>query len=78
MAPRRSSPREPAGSSPDNEQALAETLVRAASNGDEQRRIGARAYRHSRARCGWSVVAAEVAALYDVAALPRDQKATRA
>jgi glycosyltransferase involved in cell wall biosynthesis len=63
---------------PDNEQALAETLVTAASNGDEQRRIGARAYRHSRARYGWSVVAAEVAALYDVAVLPRDQKAIRA
>ena len=49
---------------PDEEDALADALVTAASDPEERRRRGARAYRHSHIHYGWPLVAARIAALY--------------
>ena len=49
---------------PDDEDALADALVTVAADGDERRRRGACAHRHSHAHYGWPVIAARIAALY--------------
>ena len=49
---------------PDDEGALADALVSAASDAEERRRRGARAYRHSHDHYGWPLIAARIAALY--------------
>lgn len=58
---------------PDDEDALADALVTAASDAEERRRRGARAYRHSHTHYGWPLIAARIAALYAelLAAPPR-------
>jgi glycosyltransferase involved in cell wall biosynthesis len=58
---------------PDDEDALADALVTAASDAEERRRRGARAYRHSHGHYGWPLIAARFAALYPelLAALSR-------
>jgi glycosyltransferase involved in cell wall biosynthesis len=60
---------------PDDEDALADALVTAASDAEERRR-GARAYRHSHTHYRWPVIAARIAALYaELAAPPRAARA---
>src|SRR6266545_4816814 len=61
----------------DDEDALAEALVTAASDAEERRRRGARAYRHSHTHYGWPLIAARIAALYAelLAASPRAARA---
>jgi glycosyltransferase involved in cell wall biosynthesis len=55
----------------DDEQALTQTLVEAASDADERRRRGNRAHAHSRAVYGWPSLAARIASLYsEIAELP--------
>jgi len=62
---------------PDDEDALTDALVTAASDAEERRRRGARAYRHSHTHYGWPVIAARIAALYAelLAAPPRAARA---
>ena len=61
---------------PDDEDALADALVTAASDAEERRRRGARAYRHSHTHYRWPVIAARIAALYaELAAPPRAARA---
>jgi D-inositol-3-phosphate glycosyltransferase len=62
---------------PDDEGALADALVTAASDAEERRRRGARAYRHIHTHYGWPVIAARIAALYAelLAASPRAARA---
>ena len=49
----------------DNQDALAEALLAAASNPDERKRRGNRAHQHSRTSYGWPLIAARVANVYD-------------
>src|SRR6266540_1770240 len=49
----------------DDEDALAETLLAAASDAEERKRRGNRAYQHSRANYGWPLIAARIVDLYD-------------
>jgi glycosyltransferase involved in cell wall biosynthesis len=58
---------------PDDEGALADALVTAASDAEERRRRGTRAYRRSHDHYGWPLIAARIAALYAelLAAPPR-------
>ncbi|MCA1681255.1 MAG: glycosyltransferase, partial [Actinobacteria bacterium] len=49
---------------PDDVGALADALVTAASDAEERRRRGARAYRHSHDHYGWPPIATRIAALY--------------
>ena len=49
----------------DDQQALTETLLRAASDPDERRRRGDDAHRNSRSSYGWPVIGARVADVYD-------------
>jgi glycosyltransferase involved in cell wall biosynthesis len=62
---------------PDDEDALADALVTAASDAAERRRRGARAYRHSHTHYGWPLIAARIGALYAelLAASPRAARA---
>jgi glycosyltransferase involved in cell wall biosynthesis len=62
---------------PDDEGALADALVTAASDAKERRRRGACAYRHSHDHYGWPLIAARIAALYAelLAAPPRAVRA---
>jgi glycosyltransferase involved in cell wall biosynthesis len=62
---------------PDDEDALADALVTAASDAEERRRRGTSAYRHSQTHYGWPLIAARIAALYAelVAASPRAARA---
>jgi hypothetical protein len=55
---------------PDDEDALTDALVTAASDAEERRRRGARAYRHSHTHYGWPVIATRIAALYAELAAP--------
>jgi glycosyltransferase involved in cell wall biosynthesis len=57
----------------DDEEALTEVLVTAGSDGEERRRRGASAYRHSHTHYGWPLIGARIAALYAelLAAPPR-------
>jgi glycosyltransferase involved in cell wall biosynthesis len=50
---------------PDDEDAMAEALVRIVNDGDERRRMGELAYIRSRERYSWPALAARVAAVYD-------------
>ena len=50
---------------PDDEEAMAEALVRIVNDGDERRRMGELAYIRSRERYSWPALAARVAAVYD-------------
>ena len=50
---------------PDDEDALAEALLTAATDTNERHARGARAYSHSRASYGWPVIAPAIASLYD-------------
>jgi glycosyltransferase involved in cell wall biosynthesis len=50
---------------PDDEDALAEALLAAATDTKERHARGARAYSHSRASYGWPVIAAAIASLYN-------------
>ena len=63
---------------PDDQQALTETLLSAASNPDERMRRGQRAHQHSRSGYGWQVIAARVAGLYDQLSGLEAQRAARA
>ena len=49
----------------DDQQALTEALLAAASDPSERRQRGERAYRHSRANYGWPMIAARIADIYD-------------
>jgi glycosyltransferase involved in cell wall biosynthesis len=49
----------------DDQHALAETLLAAASDPQERKRRGDRAHQHSRASYGWPLIAARVAGIYD-------------
>ncbi len=55
---------------PDDEDALADALVTAASDAEERRRRGARAYHHSHTHYGWPVITARIAELYAELAAP--------
>jgi glycosyltransferase involved in cell wall biosynthesis len=59
---------------PDDEDALSEALVVAASDAQERRRRGNRAHDLSRASYGWPLIAARTAALYDELARPVPQQ----
>jgi glycosyltransferase involved in cell wall biosynthesis len=50
---------------PDDQHALTETLLRAASDAQERRRRGDRAHEHSRSGYGWPVIAARIADIYE-------------
>ncbi len=50
---------------PDDEDALAEALLTAATDTNERHARGARAYSHSRASYGWPVIAPAIASLYN-------------
>jgi glycosyltransferase involved in cell wall biosynthesis len=50
---------------PDDEDAMAEALVRIVADDDARRRMGRAAYEHSRARYSWPALAARVARVYD-------------
>jgi glycosyltransferase involved in cell wall biosynthesis len=50
---------------PDDEDALAEALLTAATDAKQRQARGATAYSHSRASYGWPVIAAAVASLYN-------------
>ena len=58
---------------PDDEDALAEALLTAATDTKERHARGARAYSHSRASYGWPVIAPAIASLYNE--LSREQRA---
>jgi glycosyltransferase involved in cell wall biosynthesis len=61
---------------PDDEEALADALVTAASDAEERQRRGARAYHHSHTHYGWPLIAARIAALYtELAASPHTARA---
>ena len=49
----------------DDQRALAEALLNAASDPQERRRRGEHAHRHSRASYGWPLIAARIADIYD-------------
>jgi len=49
----------------DDEDALAETLLAAASDAEERKRRGNHAHQHSRANYGWPLIAARIVDLYD-------------
>jgi glycosyltransferase involved in cell wall biosynthesis len=49
----------------DDQRALTEALLKAASDPEERRRRGERAHRHSRSSYGWPVIAARIANIYD-------------
>ena len=49
----------------DDQPALTETLLSAASDPQERRRRGERAHKHARSGYGWPVIAAQIADLYD-------------
>jgi len=49
----------------DDQRALAEALLHAASDPQERRRRGEHAHRHSRASYGWPLIAARIANIYD-------------
>ena len=49
----------------DDQRALAEALLNAASDPQERRRRGEHAHRHSRASYGWPLIAARIANIYD-------------
>jgi glycosyltransferase involved in cell wall biosynthesis len=64
---------------PDDQHALTETLLRAASDAQERRRRGDRAHQHSRSGYGWPVIAARIADIYEQVGGGRDmQRAARA
>jgi glycosyltransferase involved in cell wall biosynthesis len=50
---------------PDDEDAMAEALVRMVTDDDARRRMGATAYQRSRARYSWPALAQRVARVYD-------------
>jgi glycosyltransferase involved in cell wall biosynthesis len=50
---------------PDDEHALAQVLLTAATDANERQARGARAYSHSRTSYGWPVITAVVASLYN-------------
>jgi glycosyltransferase involved in cell wall biosynthesis len=58
---------------PDDEQALTETILAAASDREERERRGNRAYDHARAY-GWPLIAARVVDVYDQVAGSREQR----
>jgi glycosyltransferase involved in cell wall biosynthesis len=62
---------------PDDEHALADALVTAASQAQKRRRRGARAYQHCHTHYGWPLIAARIASLYTelLAAPPRAARA---
>ncbi len=49
----------------DDQDALAKTLLAAASDPEERKRRGNRAHRHSRTNYGWPLIAARIVNLYD-------------
>ena len=50
---------------PDDQNALAETLLAAASDAQERKRRGNRAHEHSRTSYGWPLIAARTVDIYD-------------
>jgi glycosyltransferase involved in cell wall biosynthesis len=50
---------------PDDEEAMADALVRIVTDGDERRRMGEIAYERSRERYSWPALAQRVASVYD-------------
>jgi glycosyltransferase involved in cell wall biosynthesis len=63
----------------DDQQALTEALLSAASDPSERRQRGERACRHSRTNYGWPMIAARIAEVYDQVSRGLDaQRAARA
>jgi starch synthase len=58
----------------DDQHALAETLLIAASDPQERTRRGNRAHQHSRTNYGWPLIAARTADIYDQLAGPLDTR----
>ena len=62
----------------DDQHALTEALLSAASDPKERRRRGLRAHEHARSGYGWPVIAARVADVYDQVSSGIDQRAAEA
>jgi glycosyltransferase involved in cell wall biosynthesis len=62
---------------PDGVDALSDALVTAASDREERRARGARAYAESR-RYGWPAIARRLASLYEELLVPASERAARA
>jgi len=63
---------------PDDQNALAETLLAAASDATERKKRGNSAHRHSRSRYGWPLIATRVVDIYDDVTRPSKRRAARA
>ncbi|HEX6711867.1 MAG TPA: glycosyltransferase family 4 protein [Thermoleophilaceae bacterium] len=61
---------------PDDEDAMADALVRIVNNVDERKRLGNTAYERSRSRYSWPALAEKVAAVYADVANPPDAPST--